>query len=176
MFHRGLCLGFAALCVACGSSTQDGGHDNNKMGAVGGLAGSAGGTTSTGAAGLAALVPVIPNLMCDTSAVSEKTCGDKMCPEVPSYLAAACTVNCCTTDGKCGTRNTLVSLATVQCTPPAVEDTRCPSTMAAGFVSAGCCDAQNQCGQLFGTSCIVLPTGTQARAPRKCDEAPDAGS
>jgi hypothetical protein len=172
MFHRWLCLGFAATCVACSST-----HESNKMGAVGELAGRAGGAAGVGAgsAGLAALVPVIPTLMCDTSVVSEKTCGSQACPEVPSYLAAACTVNCCTTDAKCGTRNTLASLAGVQCIATAMEDSRCPSTTFGGSAYAGCCDMQNQCGQLIAGSCVVIPTGTQAQTPRKCDEAPDAG-
>jgi hypothetical protein len=173
MSNRWLCIGFAAICAACGSS-----RDSNKMDAVSERAGSAGAGGSAGSTALGPLTPVIPNLMCDTSVVSEKTCGSQTCPDVPSYLAAACTVNCCTAAAKCGTRNTLVNLSGGQCMETGMEDSRCPSATVAGFTSPGCCDPQNQCGQLIAGSCVVIPTGVQTQAARKCDAAPDedAGS
>lgn len=107
---------------------------------------------------------------CDESIRSEERC-DETCPEVTSYMRDACYVNCCTRDGRCGTRNTNPSFASLlgECTSAGIVDDRCPSVMVGPTAFPGCCDAQNHCALIAGTYCTSALLGTFGMPVRDCD-------
>jgi hypothetical protein len=102
------------------------------------------------------------------------SCGSNTCPALASDAASTCTINCCTTDQRCGTRSadTRIEQITTACTPPAVNDTRCPSVAVLGTQLPGCCTGQGTCGSIIGPICLP------SLMPTSCDAAPkaDAGA
>lgn len=170
--------------VACGSETNsepapEKAHESAGRGA-----------SPIGAAGSGIVIPTItvpeiPNLatvfMCNPDIENATSCGSHACAEVAQYMKDSCYVNCCTKDGRCGTRNTDPRFASVlgECTAPAVVDERCPSVIVGPVAFQGCCDAQNHCAAVTGPYCSSVLTGTLGMPVRDCDAAPassgDAG-
>lgn len=111
---------------------------------------------------VSSLSPV--TVTCDSSVRSVDQCDDVACPELPASASTTCTVNCCTSNGKCGTRYTgsVNGVLTPEiCIESAVADARCPSTMIGSSSVAGCCDIAGRCGVLSGTGCAWV--GSMAR-------------
>jgi hypothetical protein len=115
------------------------------------------GVATAGALSLDAL-----QLKCDAAAESVTSCGASACPALSSAAASTCTVNCCTSDGHCGTRISDPRYAALGCIAPlatASTDPRCPTSTMFGLTLAGCCDAQGHCGQVVGPTCLAISAG-----------------
>jgi hypothetical protein len=177
---KGIWISAALFCALSGNACgdDDTAAASNSAGASGhanAAAGNGAAAGSGGAAGAPSLVDTLTMLtmpMCDTSVTSESSCGSSDCPDVSSSAATMCTVNCCTTDQRCGTRNVdqrLEMFLGSTCTAAALPDARCPSTTIIGMTLPGCCDPQGRCGQAFGGICVAAPTATS------CDASGDGG-
>jgi hypothetical protein len=158
----------AVLEVAC-AGTKD--QSTASSAAVGG----SGGT-------LAVTLPTLPTLptidvsqwtagtgallSCDPSVESASSCGTNTCPALPVGSGASCLVNCCTSDDHCGTRIADPRYDSLGCIAVAstATDPRCPSVTMFGLSLPGCCDAQGQCGQVVGPTCLALSSSKACAA------------
>lgn len=165
-------LAAAAALAACGSDH----HEADKAEPARSSAAGSGAITVGGVNIPPITIPPIevPDLStifsCDDGVPNEDRC-DRDCPELTSYMRDACYVNCCTSDGRCGTRNTDARFASVlgECTAAGIVDDRCPSVMVGPVAFPGCCDAQNHCAAIVGTYCTSALTGSTGVPVRDCD-------
>lgn len=161
------------------SGSSSGGKGGSKAGSSGSGTELAGTGGSSGAAGGGNSINDLINMftMCDANATNVDSCGDETCPAPASGGLTGCTVSCCTSDNHCGTKNANAALAQFTgtgCTVPAQADPRCPGVNLGPMSLPGCCDANNQCGQLIGTTCASgAAFGGFGGAPRTqaCDAA-----
>lgn len=161
-------LGLSVLVLglmlgACGSnkkSTGGGGSDaGGGNGSKDGSTAKMDGSTSTGT-GDAAAKDASMALVCDNTMMGVTSCGGTACTAVDSAGAMMCQVTCCTSDMKCGQKNTSAQAAMYglsTCQLPATLDPSCPSTMFMGTSAAGCCTPGGMCGfSAAGSQCIAF--------------------
>jgi hypothetical protein len=151
--------------AACGGDDDtdgSGGKGGSKAGSSGSGSEVAGTGGSSGAAGggnsINDLINMFTMAMCEADAATVDSCGSESCPAPASGGLMGCTVSCCTSDDHCGTRNADTRFTQIlgsACSVPAMADPRCPSMSFGNMSIPGCCDGNNQCGQLLGTTCIA---------------------
>jgi hypothetical protein len=174
--------------TASGSSGKTGGAGTDGGSAsmhVGGSAGTgAGGGAGKGAAGSAPAadggVAVDAGKMagetCDSAVSSVSMCGANVCLPVSSS-AQACTVNCCTAHGECGTRTATLDGASACHAQPTCDSAvssvsmcganACPAVSAsADACTVNCCDNMMRCG--VRTAVLGDPVG-RCQVPPTCD-------
>jgi hypothetical protein len=158
--------------------TGCGGDDTNASAGTGGTSATAGNTAVGGAFGSAGglsipdVITMLTTPMCDSNAQSEASCGSTQCPALPDNAGATCTINCCASDGRCGTRSAdtrVQQLLGTTCTPPVTPDERCPGSTVLGMTLTGCCDGQGNCGQILGPLCLAGGTPRACNAPPETD-------
>jgi hypothetical protein len=145
-----------------------GGDDDTSPGAAGksGSSGSATVVAGTGGASGAAgggssindLINMFTMPMCEADASNVDSCGGTSCPAPATDGLMGCTVSCCTADNHCGTRNADTRFTPIvgsTCAAPAAADPRCPGMNFGNMAIPGCCDGNNQCGQLLGAMCFA---------------------
>jgi len=165
------------LLAGCGSNDKAA-TDAGPAGAAGTAAGTTGVTAGTTAGGTATADGGMMQLMCDESVTSVAKCGTESCTAPTGPAATMCQVACCTSDNKCGQKNTSSQAAGAgfgSCMLPAVADPRCDGVSQFG---TACCTAAGTCGSSFmGSACFDTSMLGGGGTPVNCDEAgQDAGS
>ena len=160
--------GVAVTALGCGDDDEGGGDDAGMAGrgssgrggaGSGGRSGSGGGGTggTSGRGGTGGT----PAAMCDTTVMSQTSCGGTMCPTLSPFAGMMCTVSCCTASNQCGTRMAPAGGTPTMCTPSATPDPNCPGYMGMVMGMAinlpGCCHSSGRCGAISSLSsqCIV---------------------
>lgn len=172
-----------AAFVACGSNTKGETEEPEKARESAGRGGAARGAAGSGVnvviPEFTGMLPALPDVstvfMCDPEIENATSCGDTTCAELVPYMKDTCYVNCCTSDGRCGTRNTDPRFASIlgECTALATPDSRCPTVMVGPAAFAGCCDATNHCSAAAGPYCSSALIGMLGMPARECDAEPE---
>jgi hypothetical protein len=148
-----------AGCGSSSSSKNDAGASNaGTTGSNAGTTGGNAGNTGTGTAGSGGTGGQ-GSVTCDTTMTSVAKCGSETCTAPTQPM---CQISCCTSDNKCGEKNTsnlAAQYGVDKCAVPAVHDARCDSLVPAGaktFGGVGCCQANGDCGLLIAGQCSDL--------------------